>query len=198
MKTCAVITAAGLSSRMGAFKPALPIAGRPAILRLLDTFFSAGVSEAIVVTGFRQEILQELLADRPHVTLVHNPAYRTTEMFDSVKTGLAALPEDCGQVLLIPADIPLVSAQTVRLVMEAEGDLVFPSFQMRRGHPLKLRPHLVPALLQYSGEDGLRGALRALEIPPAYVTVEDSFILRDMDTPADYQALAGVKRDGSL
>ena len=42
MNVCAVIAAAGLSSRMGAFN------GRPAIVRLLETMQSAGVNQTIL------------------------------------------------------------------------------------------------------------------------------------------------------
>ena len=40
---CAVVVAAGLSSRMHTFKPLLPIKNKPAIVHLSDVLLSAGV-----------------------------------------------------------------------------------------------------------------------------------------------------------
>ncbi|MBQ9061660.1 MAG: nucleotidyltransferase family protein [Eubacterium sp.] len=189
MKYCAVITAAGCSSRMGTFKPVLPVAGRPAIIHLTENLFAAGVSHIVVVTGFRSDLIQELLQNRPDISTVHNPDYQTTQMFDSAKIGLREIPEEYDQVLLIPVDIPFVRENTIRKVIRTDADLVFPSYQMRRGHPLKIHRKYIPHLLQYEGTNGLRGALNALPAEPSYVVVDDPFIIRDMDTPQDYQTL---------
>ena len=189
MKNCAVITAAGRSSRMGAFKPALPVAGRPALLHLIDKLFSAGVSHIIVVVGFKQDLLRDLLAGEKNITIVNNPDFQNTQMFDSAKIGLRSLPDDSESVLLIPVDHPFVREETIRNVLNTDGDLVFPSYHMRRGHPLKISREFIPDLLNYSGQDGLRGFLRSLCIAPVYVVVEDQFIICDMDTPEDYQKL---------
>ena len=189
MKSCAVITAAGRSSRMGAFKPALPVAGRPALLHLTEKLFSAGVSHIVVVVGFKQELLRNLLVDTANITIVYNPDYRTTQMFDSAKLGLRSVPEDCERILLMPVDHPFVSEETIKNVLKADGDLVFPSYQMRRGHPLMISRKYVSGILNYSGRDGLRGFFRSVSAAPVYVVVEDQFTICDMDTPDDYQRL---------
>ena len=44
------------------------------------------------------------------------------------------------------------------------------------------------ALLRYSGDGGLRGAVAALGIPVTEVEVADAGMPLDLDTPADYQA----------
>ena len=50
-KTGAVIVAAGLSSRMKAFKPMLPLAGSTVIRALIDTMKKASIEPIIVVVG---------------------------------------------------------------------------------------------------------------------------------------------------
>lgn len=197
MSSCAVIVAAGCSSRMGTLKPLLPIAGEPAILHLVKTLLSAGVSHIIVVTGRGREQIEAVCQQEQAVSFVHNPVYATTQMFDSAKIGLRAVPNCCDKILFTPADIPLVSADTVRTVLAREEPLVFPSYQMRRGHPFLLRRSCLSDILKYSGQGGFKGALASLSVPPAYAVVHDPFILMDMDTPADYSALLEKYNGGS-
>ena len=54
----AIVLAAGLSSRMGLFKPLLTLGGEPLIQRVIDALVeSGGISDVIVVTGYRGEEL---------------------------------------------------------------------------------------------------------------------------------------------
>ena len=190
MKSCVVVTAAGRCTRMGCFKPMLPIAGQPAIVHLLHTYFSAGVSDAIVVTGYQHQKLIQLCAGLSPVSFVHNAAYMTTQMFDSICLGLASVDAAIyDRILITPADIPLVTENTIHTILQQDGEIVFPSYQLRRGHPLMIRRSILPAILQYAGDRGLKGALASLSIEPHYAVVNDPFILKDMDTPRDYTSL---------
>ncbi|MDO5142777.1 MAG: nucleotidyltransferase family protein [Eubacteriales bacterium] len=194
MYRCAVIAAAGLSSRMGAFKPLLPFDGEPAVVHLLKTLYVAGIDQIILVTGHRHRELAEVCAPLPGVTLLHNAHYAQTQMFDSLCLGLSQLPPRCDRVLLAPADVPLVTADTVYALAHAGAPLLYPSYQHRCGHPISLNASLVPSLLHHHGPGGLKGALHALPIQPVYLTVDDPFIRMDMDLPADYHALLQLHR----
>ena len=185
-KIGAVIAAAGLSSRMGAFKPLLPFDGTTVIERCIANLRAAGASELVVVTGHRAEELQARL-HRSGVKLVHNPRYAETQMFDSLCLGLRALPDDCGIILLTPGDVPLVQPETIRALLCAPGGFRCPVCAGRRGHPAALDAAYRDALLAYGGEGGLRGAVTALDIPVTEVPVNDGGMLLDLDTPADYE-----------
>ncbi|MGB8261933.1 MAG: NTP transferase domain-containing protein [Terracidiphilus sp.] len=54
----AIVLAAGYSSRMGRFKPLLPLNGSPAILAVLGLLRRAGIEQIVVVTGHRAEDLR--------------------------------------------------------------------------------------------------------------------------------------------
>ena len=188
---CAVILAAGLSSRMaGPFKPLLPLAGETPLARLTRTFRQAGVDAIIAVGGHRQaEVADE--ADRLGIRFVVNPRY-SAGMFSTVKAGLAAVPQGCRRLLLTPADIPLFRPATVaRLLARAAAPdappVLYPTFGGERGHPPCLDGALIPAILAYGGDDGLRAALAPF--PQAGAAVPDELILADMDTPADHALL---------
>ena len=184
-KIGAVIAAAGLSSRMGAFKPLLPFDGATVIERCIANLRAAGASELVVVTGHRAGELNARLRD---VTLVHNPRYAETQMFDSLCLGLRALPEDCDVILLTPGDVPLVKPETVRALLDAEKEgFACPVCAGRKGHPVALSGKWRDTVLRYGGEGGLRGAVAALGIPVTEAAVADEGMSRDLDTPADYR-----------
>ena len=187
----AVVAAAGLSSRMGEFKPLLPFDGETVIERCISNLYGAGASTIVVVTGHRAEELADYL-EESGVTLVHNAAYAETEMFDSLCLGLRALPADCEKILLTPGDVPLVRAGTIRALLAADAGFACPICAGRRGHPVVLDAAWRDAVLHYGGDGGLRGAVKALEIPTAEIEVADPGMLLDLDTPADYRTALGL------
>ena len=202
MKFAAVVPAAGLSSRMGDFKPLMDLNGKPMICRTLDSLRAAGCGTICVVTGHRAEEL-EAAAAAPDVCFLRNENYASTGMLESVQLGLAELLAEPAETafFILPGDVPFVSQQTMEaLKTEAEKGGSFalrPSFNGRAGHPVLLDRTMALALLSYRGEDGLRGFLRkAAEIQPEIVRViacEDPGILADADTPEDFQALTALK-----
>ena len=196
-QACAVILAGGLSSRMGGpLKPLLRLAGQTALARLAATFRQAGVADIIVAGGHRQaEIAAE--AERLGIRFVYNPYYETG-MFSTVQAGLAglaAVPPAAERVLLTPADVPLFRPATVtRLLARATEPgtsgappVLYPAFAGERGHPPCLDAALLPAILAFDGDGGLRAALAPY--PFEELPVADALTLADMDTPADYAAL---------
>ena len=184
-KIGAVVAAAGLSSRMGEFKPLLPFDGTTVIGRCIANLRAVGAAEIVVVTGHRGDEISEALRGSG-VRCVHNPDYARTQMFDSLRIGLRALSEDCSVILLTPGDVPLVRPETVRALLEARGGFVCPVCGGRRGHPAALDAAYRGALLDYGGEGGLRGAVKALCIPLTEVEVDDEGMHLDLDTPEDY------------
>ena len=58
-----IILAAGLSSRMGRFKPLLPYGGKTVIAQIVSVLKKAGLAEIIVVTGFNRTALEAELGN---------------------------------------------------------------------------------------------------------------------------------------
>ena len=182
---CAVVTAAGLSSRMGDFKPLLPFGTVTVAEAALANLRDAGVGEIVVVTGYRASELRNALRDAG-VVFADNPDFRTTQMYDSLRIGLAALPSNAQRVLIQPVDLPAILSETIAALLRAPGAVARPVCGGRSGHPLSLDAALIPALLAYGGADGLRGALAALQIPVTPLMTEDVGTLMDADTKEDY------------
>ena len=191
----AVIPAAGLSSRLPAFKPLLPLGDATTLGRVVRACRRAGVREIIVVTGHRSaEVAGE--AERLGARAVHNPDF-LQGMFSSVCTGLAALSGVSDGVFVHPVDIPLVRSHVHQRLMDrfarSSAPVLFPAYGGRRGHPPLLRAGRIPDILAWDGNDGLCGVLAALGGED--VEVACAQIHFDMDDDAAYfEALGRLAR----
>ena len=188
MQVGAVIVAAGMSSRMGDFKPLLNIGSISIAQRIVATFHQAGISRIVVVTGYNAPLLERHLANNGLVFL-RNENYATTQMFDSARIGLSYLRDKCDRILFTPVDIPLFTALTVTQLLETDAPLCCPVCEGKTGHPLLIDASLVDALVADSGEGGLAGAISRCGIDMLQVEVADPGVLHDADTPAAYEAL---------
>ena len=188
MTTAALIVAAGMSSRMGDFKPLLNIGSISIAQRVVATFQQAGVEKIVMVTGYNAVMLERHLAGNG-VVFLRNEKYETTQMFDSVCIGLSYLRDKCGRVLFTPVDIPLFTADTVHRLLETDAPLACPAVDGETGHPTLVGASLFDRILSDSGDQGLRGALNRCGAEPTLIPVEDRGILHDADTPEDYKAL---------
>ena len=188
MQIGALIVAAGMSSRMGDFKPMLSIGSISIAQRVVATLSQAGVSKIVMVTGFNATALERHLAGND-IIFLRNENYETTQMFDSVKIGLSYLADKCDKVLFTPVDVPLFTSKTVRTILDSNAPLVVPVCDGEQGHPILISGELIPEILNDCGEMGLRGALERCSAPLLRVEVEDPGTIRDADTQEDYSLL---------
>jgi L-glutamine-phosphate cytidylyltransferase len=99
----AIILSAGQGSRLGHLVDHLPkclidFNGRTLLDRQLDTLMVNGVHEAVVVTGFRDELVEEVLARRsggPAVRTIYNPFYKVADNTGSLFMAREELAGDC-------------------------------------------------------------------------------------------------------
>lgn len=188
MNFAALIVAAGMSTRMKQFKQLMNVGNVSMAQKVVNNFVSAGVTKIVMVTGYRAEELEKSL-DGENIIFLRNQDYKTTQMFDSVKIGLNYLKDKCDKVFFTPVDIPFFKAETLKLLMRQNSLLTIPSFQNKSGHPILIDRMLVPQILSYEGSDGLKGALSSCCQKPSYVLVDDSAVLFDADTQADFEKL---------
>ena len=192
--TAAVITAAGLSSRMRVLKAMLPLSGSTVIRCCTQKFLDAGCSPVVIVTGRDADRIEDHLRDLP-VRFVHNAAYASTQMLESVKLGLNAVNGKCGAVIFTPCDIPLFSADTLDALMNSGKRICAPSDGTHTGHPVLINAEFITSILSYEGECGLKGALNACG-GLSKIPVNDPGAFMDADTPCDYEKL--LKYAGEL
>lgn len=95
--------------------------------------------------------------------------------------------------LIALGDQPQVQESLVQRIcdafLETGKSLVIPSFQMQRGHPwLAARP-VWPEILALSSSQTPRDFINAHAADILYIPVESDSVLRDVDTPEDYERL---------
>ncbi len=185
----AVVLAAGLSRRMGTPKMLLDWQGGPMIAQVVQTLLEGGLERVMVVTGFGREQIEAALAGLP-VEFAYNEQYSNGEMLFSLQTGLRALPAGVAAALIVLGDQPQIQANTVRLVLdryfEEGGQLIVPSYQMRRGHPWLVERKLWEEILALRRPQTLRDFIQARAEDIQYLNVDTITILQDIDTPEDY------------
>jgi putative nucleotidyltransferase with HDIG domain len=186
----AIILAAGYSSRMGKFKPLLPIDGKTVIERTIDVFANNGIRNIMVVTGHRSLEIDRVLQSSG-VKLVENCEY-DSGMFSSVKAGIKNLDIDKTDAFFItPADICLIRPLTVKLLAAAcqkkAGKIFHPCFDSKRGHPPLISISLASFILRSKTNDNLKTILEGFDPAAVDVQVPDRHILVDMNRPKDYE-----------
>ncbi len=198
----AIILAAGLSSRMQAFKPLLPVDGRPAIEGLIETAKAAGLSDITVVTGHNRERLQPVLA-RHGVAEAFNEDYESG-MFSSIQAGLAKASQTAAAenavkdgYLLMPVDCPLISVSVLRAVMDAvlaaaadktgADAFAVALFEGKKGHPLYIPGSRIEEILASDGTGGLAAITDKYADSMIRVETGEEGCLLDMDTPEGYE-----------
>ncbi len=188
METAALIVAAGMSSRMGSFKPMLNIGSISVAQRVIANFRQAGINKIVMITGFNATMLERHLAGN-NIIFLRNENYESTQMFDSVKIGLDYLADKCGRILFTPVDVPLFTARTVKRLMKSQARLACPVCNGLTGHPLLISKELFPTILADSGDGGLKGAVDRCGAELVQISVDDPGTVRDADTPEDFSAL---------
>lgn len=192
--TAGLILAAGVSGRMGRFKPMLPIGNTSFIRKLISKMREAGTDGIVVVTGYRQEELTEHLADLP-VDFVYNERFYESQMLDSVKLGLGKARElfpDLEAVLLSPADAVMSPVRIFREVLESPAAFARPVYQGEPGHPVLIRSALFSEIENYTGEGGLRGVVEASGVKLLEIPADGPEVLLDADTREDYRKVAAL------
>ncbi|GAA4721131.1 phosphocholine cytidylyltransferase family protein [Sphingomonas lutea] len=118
----AIILSAGQGSRLGHMvddrpKCLIDFNGRSLLDRQLDTLAANGVEEALVVTGFHDELVDAAIAARsggPRVQTIFNPFYKVADNTGSLYMAREALSGDC----LVWNGDTLVSDALMRRVVE--------------------------------------------------------------------------------
>ncbi len=198
----AVILAAGESRRMGTQKLLLPFRGSTVIGAVVRAALGSRVDRVLVVLGADRDAVREEIervrascqteegrgSDRLGFTV--NDSY-ASGMLSSVQAGFRALPTDADAAVVMLGDQPFLPSAVVDAVVAAyrEGGrgIVIPVFRGRRGHPVLIDLKYRGEVLGLDPAEGLRQLVHAHPDDVREVEAGDADILRDLDTPEDYQ-----------
>lgn len=191
-----ILLAAGQSRRMGPENKLLAdLDGRPMVRHAAETLLAADLDGITVVTGHEAARVRDALDGLP-LAFTDSPAY-AQGLAETVKRGIAALPEDTDGALIALGDMPRLKAETVAKLIAAfdpvEGrSICVPAHRGKRGNPVLFARRFFPEILELSGDSGAKSLLGAYEDQVAEVAVDDPGILLDLDTP---EALAAARAE---
>jgi molybdenum cofactor cytidylyltransferase len=188
----ALVLAAGRSSRMGRAKATLPLDRDDTFLsRIVRTFLDAGVDDVVVVVGHEAEgIVSRFAEGGLRARFVLNPDYDRGQL-SSLVAGLGVVDRPGVIATLVTlVDVPLVSAATVRAVVDryrrTHAPIVRPTSGTRHGHPLLIDRSLFDALRAADPVEGAKPIVRAHASPVGDVEIADEGAFLDVDTPEEY------------
>jgi molybdenum cofactor cytidylyltransferase len=204
----AIVLAAGKSTRMGRPKATLPLPGGDTFLsRIVRTLHAAGVDDVVVVLGHEAEAIADACSQDPaQARFILNPDYERGQ-FSSVLKGLNAIDRPgITATLLTLVDVPLVTADTVRTVLEryarTRAPIVRPtrvrrsqpagagsSVEMEHGHPVLIARSLFDEIRRANPSEGAKPVVRAHASDAGDIAIADDGAFLDIDTAEQYQKL---------
>jgi molybdenum cofactor cytidylyltransferase len=191
----AIILAAGRSTRMGGPNKLLAeLGGRPLVRIVAEQALASRAKQVIVVTGHQAELVEQALRGLS-VKFVRNPDF-AQGLARSVRTGIAAVPDEADGAVICLGDMPMISAHLIDDLIEAfapdRGQLiVVPVSDGRRGNPVLWSRRFFGELMALDGDIGARHLIARHGEAVAEVAVEGLGAFLDIDTP---QALEAARR----
>lgn len=193
-RTFGLVPAAGKSARMGRPKLLLEWRGKPILAHVLDALRQGGVETTLVVVRPGDTELRET-AERGGADVLMLLA-ETPDMKATILAGLdelqsAKTPSDDDGFLLVPADHPTLDAEIVRTLLResSTGSILVPTWNGKRGHPTWIAWKHVAHLHRLGDDEGLNTYLRRHAEDTREIAWPSDGILRDLDTPEDFDRL---------
>lgn len=162
MKTPSVtglIIAAGLSKRMGQFKPLCDFEGEPFIISITRKLLS-GCCKVIIVTGYCASEINSIINSRfgnNNISLVYNPDYEKG-MFTSLQKGIHEMVNS-DWVLYHFVDQPFFTekfySDFVNRINE-NSNWIQPAYEGKEGHPVLFDKKVSQLILNTSPDSSLR------------------------------------------
>ena len=194
----AVILAAGHSSRMGRTKALLPHRdGVTSFVRHAITQATSAGLKTVLVVGREGDVELEREVAAAGATFIANEEPDRGQL-SSLLAAMDALESHhhlVDSVLVLPVDVPLVSANVLRTVVLVSDGTAAPIVRAAHlgvhGHPVVFKRQIFAELRAADPVLGAKAVVRADPSRVVDVEVNDPAVLLDVDTPADYQRLFG-------
>ncbi|MDA7424466.1 nucleotidyltransferase family protein [Thalassococcus lentus] len=182
-----LIPAAGRSSRMrGQDKLLKDIDGVSLLRRSAERALSTQCHVVVTIPGWEHP-RAEILAGLP-VQIVEVPD-ASDGMSASIRRAVAALPKITRGLIILPADMPDITASDIESLIKGFDAELTPtvqqatSFDGTPGHPVLFPSDCFVSLRQLTGDEGARSVLKANRHRLRYVPLPGLNALTDLDTP---------------
>ncbi len=176
---------------MGGKKQLTPLPGadgsKPLVAAAYDAIHSI-CGDMVVVLGHIADSVVQALGDRTFHRAESDP---DAPMFESIRAGLRAalLVDPAATVVLQPCDHPEVASSTLSSLiawsLKQPGQAIIPQHAGRGGHPVLIPSQICTQLIESYCPQGLGQFWVDHPELCHRVPVDDSKVVRDIDTPAD-------------
>lgn len=190
----AIVLAAGRSSRMGSPKARLEIEpGVTFLEHAVKLLRHAGCRYVVAVVSADDDWTARL-ADVAGAAVVLNEMPNSQQV-DSIRLGIANLPEDSEAVLVLPVDVPRVQQSTIESLIkgfvESRAPVVLPVHNGEGGHPVLFARSIFGELMTDDLPQGAETIVDLHKVDRLEITVDDPGVLVDVDSPADFARIKG-------
>jgi molybdenum cofactor cytidylyltransferase len=188
-----IVLAAGGSTRFGSPKQLLDWKGTPLIQHITRIAREGGLKPVLAILGAdHEEISQALEGSR--VEIIPNQNWEEGQS-TSVKAGIDALPEEIGGVIILLVDQPFISPKLIKKIKQSHAisqeNIILPKVGEQQANPVLFDRNTFDDLRGLEGDVGGRAIFE--RYPPRKVKWDDVRILKDIDTPDDYQNLLAME-----
>ncbi|HEY1491087.1 MAG TPA: nucleotidyltransferase family protein [Steroidobacteraceae bacterium] len=191
---CAMVLAAGASTRFGSPKQLVRIAGRPLLHAAVTRAAEIGGNAVVVVLGSGAAQLAPLLKHSPG-TIVINQQWREG-LASSIRAGIARVPATCAGALLTLADQAAVSVDDLKRLAgtwrRQPLHIAAALYEGRPGLPAIFPRSLFAQLARLRGDAGIGALLRRHSDRLVRVAMASAAI--DIDTPEDLLAVDSAQQ----
>jgi len=184
-----IVLAAGKSTRMeGQNKLLAVVHGKPMIRGVVEAALDSKVDETLVVLGWEERKVREVLTDLPCRLIVNKEFERGQS--SSLNAGLNEIAPETTAVLVLPGDIAEIDSRSIDKVIDSYisngGTILVAAHKGKFGHPILIDRRLFSEIAQINEETrGLKSVVRKHENEIRLVETGSDSVLKDVDTPAD-------------
>ncbi|MEW6702134.1 MAG: NTP transferase domain-containing protein [Bacteroidota bacterium] len=196
-KISGLLISAGLSVRMGSFKPLMNYEGEPFVVVIVKKLLKF-CERVIIVTGYKSDEIELVLNSqflnssisqlRNRIFIVFNADYEKG-MFTSLKTGIKEL-HNSDWVLYHFVDQPFFPENFYEDLISrinAESDWIQPVHQGEEGHPLLFNKKVVEMIAKSFFDSNLRTIRNLPAVRKNYWECNYPEVLLDFDTPEEIE-----------
>ncbi len=198
--TVFVLLAGGKSERMGVAKGLLKYEQTFWILEQLNRISKSTISEVILGLGynyqhyfdaipwFEDALTKCINFQGLNVKVIIN---KTPELgsFSTLQTCLKEI-DSTNSVILTHIDIPILNSKELNKVISGENDIIFPSYDGKNGHPIKMNSSMWNNLIHLNPSDKeARLDVQLKKVNPAKtstIEISDRAILYNINTKKDW------------
>jgi molybdenum cofactor cytidylyltransferase len=191
-KIYGIILSAGLSRRMGKFKPLIYYKGKSFIQNIVFKLNSV-CDKIIIVTGFKSNEVKEnvnQLNMQSKIEFVQNESFEKG-MFTSLQAGLSKAKES-DWIIYHFVDQPGLPEEFYKEFVnqiDEKHNWIQPKLKEQKGHPVLIHNKLIDHILSSSNDSTLREISNDAIVKKKFWECSYKEIFQDIDTEEDYSKL---------